>query len=82
SSPKQKSGPVSEKMEEEEEGFMVGSSTKIDFSETTIDGKMKAPEGFFLQGHNANSLSQMVKLRNNFRSDLRNSRSAVKSHVK
>lgn len=59
-----------------------GSSTRIDFSETSIDGKMKAPEGFFLQGHNSNSLSQLVQLRSNFRSELRNSSSAVKSHVK
>lgn len=59
-----------------------GSSTRIDFSETSIDGKMKAPDGFFLQGHNSNSLSQMVKLRSNFRNELRNSSSAVKSHVK
>jgi hypothetical protein len=66
----------------EGDDYVVGSSTKIDFSETTIDGKMKAPDGFFLQGHNSNSLSQMVKLRSSFRSELRNSRSAVKSHVK
>lgn len=61
---------------------VTASSTRIDFSETSIDGKMKAPDGFFLQGHNSNSLSQMVKLRSNFRSELRNSSSAVKSHVK
>lgn len=61
---------------------VTGSSTRIDFSETSIDGKMKAPDGFFLQGHNSNSLSQMVQLRSNFRSELRNSSSAVKSHVK
>lgn len=61
---------------------VTGSSTRIDFSETSIDGKMKAPDGFFLQGHNTNSLSQLVQLRSNFRSELRNSSSAVKSHVK
>lgn len=61
---------------------VTGSSTRIDFSETSIDGKMKAPDGFFLQGHNSNSLSQLVKLRSNFRPELRNSSSAVKSHVK
>ena len=61
---------------------VTGSSTRIDFSETNIDGKMKAPDGFFLQGHNSNSLSQLVQLRSNFRSELRNSSSAVKSHVK
>jgi len=65
-----------------EDGVVVGSSTRIDFSETAIDGKMKAPDGFFLQGKNSNSLSQMVKLRSHFRNELRNSRSAVKSHVK
>jgi hypothetical protein len=65
-----------------EDNTMVKSSTKIDFSETAIDGQMKAPQGFFLQGHSANSMSQLVKLRSNFRSELRNSRSAVKSHVR
>ena len=82
SSPSSGAKPQAGPVVDEGEGYMIGSSTKIDFSETTIDGKMKAPDGFFLQGHNSNSLSQMVKLRNNFRSDLRNSRSAVKSHVK
>ncbi len=65
-----------------DDNTMVKSSTRIDFSETAIDGQMKAPEGFFLQGHSANSMSQLVKLRSNFRNELRNSRSAVKSHVR
>ena len=64
------------------DGYTATSSTHIDFSETSIDGKMKAPDGFFLQGRQANSLSQMVKLRSNFRSELRNSRSAIKTIVK
>jgi hypothetical protein len=66
----------------QDDGYVVGSSTRIDFSETSIDGKMKAPDGFFLKGNSSNSLTQLVKLRSNFHSELRNSRSAVKSHVK
>ena len=65
-----------------EDGYVAASSTHIDFSETTIDGKMKAPEGFMLQGHQSSSLSQMVKLRSNFRNELHNSRSATKALVK
>ena len=65
-----------------EDGYVAASSTHIDFSETTIDGKMKAPEGFMLQGHQSSSLSQMVKLRSNFRNELNNSRSATKALVK
>ena len=30
--------------------FTVASSTKIDFDVTLIEGKMQAPNGFFLQG--------------------------------
>lgn len=62
--------------------FKVVSSTKFDFSEAMIDGKMQAPSGFFLQGRQSQSLSQMVQLRPNFRNELKNSRSAVKSLVK
>ena len=62
--------------------FTVASSTNIDFSEAMIDGKFQAPSGFFLQGRQAQALSQMVKLRPNFRQELRNSRAAVKSLVK
>jgi len=62
--------------------FVAAPSTRIDFSETVIDGKMKAPEGFMLQGQQGNSLSQMVKLRSNFRNQLNNSKSATKALVK
>lgn len=62
--------------------FIAAPSTKIDFSDTMIDGKMKAPDGFMLQGQQSNSLSQMVKLRSNFRNELNNSRSATKALVK
>jgi len=60
-------------------GFVTTDKTNIDFSETMIDGKMQAPSGFFLQGRQAQSMTQMVRLRSKFRSELRNSKSAVKS---
>ncbi len=57
-------------------------STTMDFDSTMIDGKMKAPNGFLLQGRNKQSLSNMVKLRSNFNSKLNDSKAAVKSLVK
>lgn len=57
-------------------------STTMDFDSTMIDGKMKAPNGFLLQGRNKQSLSNMVKLRSNFSSKLNDSKAAVKSLVK
>lgn len=60
-------------------GFVTTDKTSIDFSETMIDGKMQAPSGFYLQGRQAQSMTQMVRLRSKFRSELRNSKSAVKS---
>lgn len=60
-------------------GFVTSDRTNIDFSETMIDGKMQAPSGFFLQGRQSQSMTQMVRLRSKFRSEMRNSKSAVKS---
>ena len=57
-------------------------STKLDFDSTMIDGQMKAPMGFFLQGRNKQSLSNMVRLRSNFKRELRRSRTAVKARVR
>lgn len=62
--------------------FVTADRTNIDFSETLIDGKMQAPQGFFLQGRQGQTMSQMVRLRSKFRSELRNSKSAVKALVK
>jgi len=62
--------------------FNTTDKTNIDFSETLVDGKMQAPQGFFLQGRQAQSMTQMVRLRSKFRSELRNSRSAVKAIVR
>lgn len=62
--------------------FATADKTNIDFSDTMIDGKMQAPAGFFLQGRQGQTMTQMVRLRSKFRSELRNSKSAVKSLVK
>jgi hypothetical protein len=57
-------------------------TTTMDFDSTMIDGKMKAPSGFLLQGRNRQSLSNMVKLRSNFSTKLNDSRAAVQALVK
>lgn len=64
------------------DGYSEVSSTRIDFSDTAVDGQMKSPEGFMLQGNQRSSLSDMVKLRSNFRNELNNSKSATKAIVK
>ena len=56
--------------------------TTMDFDSSMIDGKMKAPSGFFLQGRNRQSMTNMVKLRSNFKPQLKDSKAAVKSLVK
>lgn len=56
--------------------------TTMDFDSTMIDGKMKAPSGFFLQGRNKQSLTNLVKLRSHFKPQLKDSKAAVKSLVK
>ncbi len=58
------------------------SKTTIDFNETMIDGKMKAPQGFFIQGRQSQSLSQMVKLRSGFQNRLDSSIYSVRAVVK
>jgi hypothetical protein len=71
-----------EPVKQKASSFTTSDRTNIDFSETLVDGKMQAPQGFFLQGRQAQSMTQMVRLRSKFRSELRNSRSAVKAIVK
>lgn len=57
-------------------------STNLDFDSTMIDGQKKAPMGFFLQGRNKQSLTNMVKLRSDFKPELKRSRTAVKAMVR
>lgn len=58
-------------------GYAVRSSTKIDFNETAIDGRLKAPEGFFLQGRKAQDMQNLLKLRSDFRKELSGSAAAA-----
>lgn len=59
--------------------FAVSSSTKFDFAEASIDGKMKAPEGFFLQGRQGQQMSNLMNLRSNFRRELIGSPAAAET---
>jgi hypothetical protein len=71
-----------DKRKPDDPDYGVTYSTKLDFDSTLIDGKMKAPAGFFLQGRTGQSLTNLVKLRSNFKTELRNSRAAVKAMVR
>lgn len=62
--------------------FAVSSGTKFDFSEAAIGGKMKAPEGFFLQGRQGQQMSNLMNLRANFRKELIGSAPAAESPQK
>lgn len=62
-----------------EDTFAVIMSTKHDFSETSINGQMRAPDGFFLRGRETQRMSQMVRLRSNFNKRVRDSRSGLKA---
>lgn len=55
------------------------SSTKFDFDEATLEGKMKAPSGMMLKGRVEQNKNQMVQLRKNFRSDLQKGGAAVRA---
>ena len=80
---KQKKKSIKIKTKNKQQEYVVSKDqTSFDFSEAVIDGSMKIPQGFFLQGRQAQSLRQMVKLRTNFRDELLDSNSAVKSIVK
>ncbi len=53
--------------------------TSIDFEETLLEGKMKAPAGTFLQGRKDQQKNQMVQLRTNFRRELKRSKGGVRA---
>ena len=57
-------------------------STDFNFSETSILGNMKTPDGFYLQGNKAQDLKDMVKLRSSFREELLDSYSGVQIEAK
>lgn len=74
--------PMAHAVGKEKEENEPKAQTSIDFDSTLIDGKMKAPTGFMLQGRNKQSLTNLVKLRSNFKPQLKDSKAAVKSLVK
>lgn len=57
-------------------------STDFNFSETSIMGNMKTPDGFYLQGSKSQNLKDMVKLRSSFKQELLDSYNGVKSVAK
>lgn len=63
-------------------GYVVRSSTRIDFNETNIEGKMKAPEGFYLQGRRAQRMQHLLKLRQDFKKELEGSGEAAQTEYK
>jgi hypothetical protein len=65
----------------EDAEYGVTYSTRMDFDSAMVEGQMKAPSGFYLEGRNKQRLSNMVNLRSNFKQELRNSRSGVKAVV-
>ena len=71
---------VKKKAEKVRDGDYVRmDSTKLDFSEEQIEGRVKAPEGFFLRGRSAQDLMQMVNLRSTFREELKSSKNGAVS---
>ena len=52
-----------------------------DFDGVSIDGEVKAPNGFMIKGRTPQKLMQMVDLRSNFNNNLRNSTAGVHSLV-
>ncbi len=53
--------------------------TSVNFEETLLEGKMKAPAGTFLQGRKDQHKNQMVQLRKNFRRELKRSKGGVRA---
>ena len=62
--------------------FDVILSREFNFSETSILGGMKTPDGFYLQGSKSQDLKDMVKLRNSFKQEIIDSYSGVHALAK
>jgi hypothetical protein len=54
--------------------IMERSKTNLDFSESLIEGKMKAPSGFYIQARKGQKLTNLIKLRASFRPEMLKSR--------
>jgi hypothetical protein len=57
--------------------YQVVRSSSFNFEETMIDGKMKSPNGFLLEGRKRSSQQNMIQLRTNFNQELLDSKAAV-----
>ena len=60
-------------------GGAKSDQTNINFEETLLEGKMKAPAGTFLQGRKEQQKNQLVNLRTQFRKELRRSRAGARA---
>lgn len=67
---------------EDEQTYVVRSSTKIDFNESVIDGKMKAPEGLYLRGRRTQKMQNLLRLRQDFKKELEGSAEAAQTEYK
>ena len=62
-----------------QDDYNVILSTEFNFSETSIQGNMKTPDGFYIQGRKAQTLEEMVKLRSSFKKEILDSLYGVES---
>jgi hypothetical protein len=60
-------------------GYHVVDSTVINFTDQMIDGKMRSPTGFLLEGRKKTKKLNMIRLRTNFAPQLIDSKAAVQS---
>ena len=60
-------------------GYHVVDSTDINFTDQMIDGKMRSPTGFLLEGRKKTKKLNMIRLRTNFAPQLIDSKAAVQS---
>lgn len=61
------------------EAIVSQESTEFDFEDGKIEGRVKAPDGFFLRGRKSQDLMQTVKLRDDFRGELKATKNGVKA---
>jgi hypothetical protein len=71
--------PAAKKASNQENSWITVRKSNFDFDETLLQGKMSAPDGFMLQGRKEQDKKQMVNLRESFKTQLMNSRAAVRA---
>jgi len=63
----------------EDKNWITIKSNFFDFDETLLHGKYRTPNGLMLQGRKTQEKKQMVTLRKDFKTNIQNSRAAVRS---